>query len=297
MNIFETAERGNHPKCLNCYIIEGRETVRCLQASELVVEGEEDCLVLNVWVPEGGNETELLPVMVWIHGGFFLFGSGDAEFQSFERLIDRNVIVVSLNYRLGALGFFSLGNYFSEGNLGLRDQKLALEWVQNNIRAFGGDRGLVTVFGQGSGAVSAQVHLLSTNPRALMSSVILQSGTLLSKIKFSDTNMDVIGSSKRLASAFGCENETHECLRNISGVLLMKKSVSVTGTLVEQATNPDSSWFWLPVMDKDFSVDPIIPKQPMENFLDGTYNVVYSIKYEISMEIILTLIGKMGTKN
>ena len=252
----------------------GREDVKCVQASELIVEGEEDCLVLNVWRPEHADierssaQSQLLPVMVWIHGGFFLFGSGDAEFQSFERLLERGVMVVSINYRLGALGFFTLGRYGSEGNNGLRDQRLALEWVQENIAAFGGDPGRVTVFGQGSGAVSAQVHLFSsTSPSRLMAGLILQSGTLLSKIKFADTTEDVIGSSERLASAFGCASE--DCLRNVSAALLMKKSVSVTGSIVEQASDPESGWFWLPVLDKDFSLDPLIPEQPLQTFLEG----------------------------
>ncbi|XP_023325100.1 uncharacterized protein LOC111698863 isoform X4 [Eurytemora carolleeae] len=253
-------------------VLEGRERVKCVQASSFNVEGEEDCLYLNIWVPETRNSTQLLPVMVWIHGGFFLFGSGDAEYQSFHRLVEKNVIVVSINYRLGALGFLCLGNDMSGGNLGLRDQKLALEWVQQNILNFGGDPGRVTVFGHGSGAMSTQVHLLSPSSRRFISGAILQSGSLLYKTKFEQVTEDVIKSSRRLADSFGCFGlNTLNCLRNISANLLTRKSVARDETFNESGIYSNSSWFWLPVQDGNFSRDPLIPKPPVEIILSGEY--------------------------
>ena len=259
-------------------VLEGRERVKCVQASSFNVDGEEDCLYLNIWVPETRNSTQLLPVMVWIHGGFFLFGSGDAEYQSFHRLVEKNVIVVSINYRLGALGFLCLGNDMSGGNLGLRDQKLALEWVQQNILNFGGDPGRVTVFGQGSGAMSTQVHLLSPSSRRFISGAILQSGSLLYKTKFEQVTEDVIKSSRRLADSFGCSGlNTLNCLRNISANLLTRKSVARDETFNESGIYSNSSWFWLPVQDGNFSRDPLIPKPPVEILLSG----IFILKYEI----------------
>ena len=253
-------------------VLEGRERVKCVQASSFNVDGEEDCLYLNIWVPETRNSTQLLPVMVWIHGGFFLFGSGDAEYQSFHRLVEKNVIVVSINYRLGALGFLCLGNDMSGGNLGLRDQKLALEWVQQNILNFGGDPGRVTVFGQGSGAMSTQVHLLSPSSRRFISGAILQSGSLLYKTKFEQVTEDVIKSSRRLADSFGCSGlNTLNCLRNISANLLTRKSVARDETFNESGIYSNSSWFWLPVQDGNFSRDPLIPKPPVEILLSGIF--------------------------
>ena len=255
-------------------LLEGRERVKCVQASSFNVEGEEDCLYLNIWVPETSNSTQLLPVMVWIHGGFFLFGSGDAEYQSFHRLVEKNMIVVSINYRLGALGFLCLGNDMSGGNLGLRDQKLAMEWVQQNILNFGGDPGRVTVFGQGSGAMSTQVHLLSPSSRRFISGAILQSGSLLYKTKFEQVTEDVIKSSQRLADSFGCSGfNTLNCLRNISANLLTRKSVARDETFNESGIYSNSSWFWLPVQDGNFSRDPLIPKPPVEILLAGIFNL------------------------
>ena len=96
--------------------------------------GFEDCLYLNVYSTQ---PNEALPVLVWIHGGGFTAGAGD--FYRPDYLLDYELVVVSINYRLGALGFLSLDSPTLSGNQGLRDQALALEWVQNNIAAFGGD--------------------------------------------------------------------------------------------------------------------------------------------------------------
>ena len=104
--------------------------------------GFEDCLYLNVYSTQ---PKEALPVLVWIHGGGFTAGAGD--WYRPDYLLDYDLLVVSINYRLGALGFLSLDSPTLSGNQGLRDQALALEWVQNNIAAFGGDPKRVSVGG------------------------------------------------------------------------------------------------------------------------------------------------------
>jgi para-nitrobenzyl esterase len=105
---------------------------------------DEDCLYLNVWTPTGAHD---LPVMVWLHGGAFIFGSGGDKWYEGDLLAQQGVIVVTINYRLGALGFMANPAsddedpaYPTSGNYGLEDQRAALEWVQANIAAFGGDR-------------------------------------------------------------------------------------------------------------------------------------------------------------
>lgn len=97
--------------------------------------------------------------MVWIHGGAFIGGSSSTTMYNPDYLLDEDVVMVSLNYRVGPLGFLSTGDRVASGNWGLKDQILALEWVQNNIRNFGGDPDQVTIFGASAGAVS--VHLLT----------------------------------------------------------------------------------------------------------------------------------------
>lgn len=141
----------------------------------------EDCLYLNVWTQSaerGANR----PVMVWIHGGGFTFGSGSSQLYQAERFVSgRDVVVVSVNYRMGLFGFMELGHLDAElagsANNGLRDQIAALQWVRDNIAHFGGDPGNVTIFGESAGSMS--VSLLMTAPEAsgLFHRVIAQSGS------------------------------------------------------------------------------------------------------------------------
>lgn len=143
----------------------------------------EDCLYLNVWAPAGA-QSEPLPVMVWIYGGGLLNGTASTPLYAGDELARRGVIVVTVNYRLGALGFLAHpelsqeSSYGGSGNYGLLDQLAALRWVQNNISAFGGDPHRVTVFGQSSGSIS--ISALTTSPlaRGLFQRAIGESGGL-----------------------------------------------------------------------------------------------------------------------
>jgi para-nitrobenzyl esterase len=149
----------------------------------------EDCLTLNVWVPDH-RPGERLPVMVWIHGGGWVTGTASGynpipQIPSQLDLYDGGelarlgkVIVVNLNYRLGALGFLShplLREEAGEGNFGFQDQTLALRWVQKNIGKFGGDASNVTIFGESAGAWSVCGHLVAPQSRGLFHKAILQS--------------------------------------------------------------------------------------------------------------------------
>lgn len=142
----------------------------------------EDCLFLNVWAPKNsGNEP--LPVMVWIHGGAWTRGSGSVFLYDGSALARRGVVVVTINYRLGAFGFFAHPEVSAEsdhgvsGNQGILDQIAALQWVRRNISQFGGDAGRVTVFGESAGSWS--VHALMATPLAkgLFHRAIGQSGS------------------------------------------------------------------------------------------------------------------------
>jgi para-nitrobenzyl esterase len=143
----------------------------------------EDCLTLNVWAPERATPTTPLPVMVWIHGGAHRLGSGIAALYDGSELAKQGVVVVTLNYRLGLLGFFAHPAVTAAaapdeplGNYGILDQIAALEWVRTNIGAFGGDARNVTVFGESAGA--ADILYLLTIPRAkgLFAKAIVESG-------------------------------------------------------------------------------------------------------------------------
>jgi para-nitrobenzyl esterase len=130
----------------------------------------EDCLFLNIWAPAGKKAPSKLPVMVWIHGGAFMFGSGSQPDFSGVQFARQGVVLVTINYRLGRLGFFAFPALTREhpeepkGNYAYMDQIAALKWVQQNISAFGGDPKNVTIFGESAGGVS--VHSLLTIPAA-----------------------------------------------------------------------------------------------------------------------------------
>jgi para-nitrobenzyl esterase len=145
----------------------------------------EDCLYLNVWTPARSGAVERLPVMVWIYGGAFRFGTTATPLYDGSRLARRGVVVVSVAYRLGPLGFLAHPELSAEadgssGNYGLLDQVAALEWVRDHIAAFGGDPKSVTIFGESAGGIS--VSLLAASPRAsgLFHRAIAQSGAVFS---------------------------------------------------------------------------------------------------------------------
>jgi para-nitrobenzyl esterase len=132
----------------------------------------EDCLNLNVWTPDPSSVG--LPVMVWIHGGSFVRGSGALSTYDGTRFARDGVVCVTINYRLGADGFLYLGDGIA--NRGLLDQIAALEWIQQNIRAFGGDPARVTIFGESAGAFSVATLLSMPRAKGLFQRAIAQSG-------------------------------------------------------------------------------------------------------------------------
>ncbi len=143
--------------------------------------GDEDCLFVNVWSPPDASGR---PVLVWLHGGAFIFGSGGDSYYNGKHLAETyDVVVVTVNYRLGALGFLAHPafaaedpSYPSSGNWGLDDQLAALQWVQRNIEKFGGDKTRVTLFGESAGGFSTCVHYLSPRSAGLFHAAISESG-------------------------------------------------------------------------------------------------------------------------
>uniref|UniRef100_A0A8C6V7E2 Carboxylic ester hydrolase n=1 Tax=Neogobius melanostomus TaxID=47308 RepID=A0A8C6V7E2_9GOBI len=161
---------------------------RCLQLNLIMTDtrGSEDCLYLNIWVPHQGAVASHLPVMVWIYGGAFLFGGSmganilNNYLYSGQEIADRgNVIVVTLGYRVGTLGFLSTGESDLPGNYGLWDQQAAIAWVHRNIRSFGGDPGNITLFGESAGGASVNFQTLTPHNKGMIRRAISQSGVAL----------------------------------------------------------------------------------------------------------------------
>ncbi|KAJ0057763.1 hypothetical protein NL108_017625, partial [Boleophthalmus pectinirostris] len=161
---------------------------RCLQPNLIMTDtrGSEDCLYLNIWVPHGREVSSNLPVMVWIYGGGFLVGGSmganflDNYLYDGQEIADRgNVIVVSLGYRVGTLGFLSTGDSDLPGNYGLWDQQAAIAWVHRNIRSFGGDPNNITLFGESAGGASVSFQTLTPHNKGLIRRGISQSGVSL----------------------------------------------------------------------------------------------------------------------
>jgi para-nitrobenzyl esterase len=174
---------------------------------------DEDCLTLNVFTPAKRKSGEAMPVMVWIHGGAFTTGSSRDDLYEPSKLVAATgAMVVSINYRLGVLGF--LGHPSLGANFGLYDQKAALEWVQRNASAFGGDPQNVTIFGESAGGQS--VSLLSTAPetanKGLFHRAIIQSGALggLQLYGMDEATREAAD----LAKVMGCAEADFECLRS-----------------------------------------------------------------------------------
>ncbi len=144
-------------------------------------EESEDCLYLNVWAPANAiGKGAKLPVAMWIHGGAYMNGYGYEVTMDGDQWAKRDVILVTINYRLGTLGFLSHPELTAEqgqsGNYGTMDQIAALQWVKDNIEAFGGDPSRITIFGQSAGAMSVKTLLVSPLSRNLMAGAIIQSG-------------------------------------------------------------------------------------------------------------------------
>lgn len=203
---------------------------RCVQRSfGLPLASQEDCLYLNVHAPD--PLPDRAPVMVWIHGGSFTFGEGmqtDGGTAGDVLARERGVVVVSMNYRLGALGFFGeprLGE--ASGNFGLADQIAALRWVKENIAAFGGDPENVTLFGESAGGLSVCAHLVSPETEGLFQRAIVQSGLCDST---PTTQGEARASAEELTRQLGCDGkEIGACLRSRSAEEIMAAADEVSG--------------------------------------------------------------------
>ncbi|KYN44869.1 Esterase FE4 [Trachymyrmex septentrionalis] len=177
---FRSPQQWNHTwtKVRNA-TIDGQKCIQTTKASRIV--GSEDCLYLNIFVPYilDRQESTKLPVLVFVHGGIFVMGSSDSNLYAPDYLLEQDIILVTLNYRLSALGFFSTTNQVAPGNYGLKDVKMAVEWVHENIHSFGGNPESVTLMGHSSGAAATHILALSKKTQGLFHRYILLGSSAL----------------------------------------------------------------------------------------------------------------------
>uniref|UniRef100_A0A3B3ZFF9 Carboxylic ester hydrolase n=1 Tax=Periophthalmus magnuspinnatus TaxID=409849 RepID=A0A3B3ZFF9_9GOBI len=244
---------------------------RCLQLNLIMTDtrGSEDCLYLNIWVPHREAVSTNLPVMVWLYGGAFLWGGSmganflDNYLYDGQEIADRgDVIVVTLGYRVGALGFLSTGESDLPGNYGLWDQQAAIAWVHRNIRSFGGDPNNITLFGESAGGASVSFQTLTPHNKGMIRRAISQSGVALCP-------WGVIKNPRRIAEEVAlkvdCPTDSRmaTCLKMTDPVrLTLAGSVSMENPLLE-------SLVLSAVVDGDF-----LPDDP-SNLYNNTAEIDY----------------------
>ncbi|XP_053689444.1 esterase B1-like [Sabethes cyaneus] len=230
------------------------------------VVGSEKGLYMNIYTPdftaEVTSEKRKFPVMVFIHGGGFLAGSGSSIVYNPIYLVQEGVIAIAMNYRLGPFGFLSLPEAGIYGNAGLKDQLLVLKWVKENIVQFGGDPDNVTLFGESAGSISAYLHYLSPNSRKYFHRVICQSG-----IPSSETFFQTSGSVKarKLAETLGyvgdSDEEALQTLLKAPAAALVKNQHKV---LTSEEKRMGVKFAFMPVIEDQLSEDSIITRTPEE---------------------------------
>jgi para-nitrobenzyl esterase len=219
----------------------------------------EDCLYLNIWTP-ARSAGKTLPVIVWIHGGGYKNGSASMPLYWGDRLARQSVVVVTIAYRLGPLGFLAHADltgesaYHSSGNYGLLDQVAALEWIQRNIAAFGGDPKQVTIAGQSSGAMSVSILMASPRAKGLFHRAIGQSGGLFEPLQIAPSYLLANAERDGAAYASSVGANSIAALRKLPAVdLLGGKAANVGHPVIEPH---------------------LLPTSPYEAFNSGKYNDV-----------------------
>ncbi|XP_052741316.1 venom carboxylesterase-6 [Bicyclus anynana] len=240
----------------------------CLQYDSVQdgIIGSEDCLFVNVHTPKPYADA-LLPVVIFIHGGAFMYGAG-GQYDGVH-MMDRDLVFVTLNYRLGPLGFLSTGDEQIPGNAGLKDQSFALKWVRDNILMFGGNPDSVTLTGCSAGGASVHYHYLSPLSRGTFHRGIAFSGSAFSSWTHS---VKPVEQGKALAAIVGCSTtdtrEMAECLRNRPGEVIVNGQV--------QMFDWNVNWFTMftPTAEAPSVKNPFLTKYPYTASQDGDMQAV-----------------------
>lgn len=231
----------------------------------------EDCLSLNIYVPQGGADIGKKPVYFWIHGGAFVVGTGSA-YDGGELARTGDVIVVTINYRVGVLGFVNFGDVLGlpdiPSNLGLRDQIAALEWVHDNIAAFGGDPARVTIGGQSAGSMSVSLLLHSKKAWPFFQAAIMQSGA----VSLIHSN----AMSKKIAREYADILDLNQSSMDALKAMDLRRLFETQGLVgaANPGTIPAAPWFDGDLLPASFEEAAANPTAPVPLLAGATQNEI-----------------------
>ncbi|XP_069361025.1 juvenile hormone esterase-like [Maniola hyperantus] len=237
--------------------------------------GSEDCLFINVYTPSL-KRVSLLPVIFVIHGGGFLWGSGNDDVYGPDFLLEYNVVVVTFNYRLDNLGFLCMDTAEVPGNAGMKDQVAALRWVQRNIRNFGGDPNKVTILGQSAGGYSGTYHSLSPMSRGLFRRVISMSGVAITDfiVEFEQQRR-----AFELAKSLGFEATNTTSLLEILQSVPAIQLINVNTFIIASEQYMRLIMLAVPVVEKDFGQERFLIEPPEVSMKKGRSEVDVLLGY------------------
>uniref|UniRef100_F6SLK2 Carboxylic ester hydrolase n=1 Tax=Monodelphis domestica TaxID=13616 RepID=F6SLK2_MONDO len=260
------------PMCAQIPI--GGEIIAKLFINDFSLEKSEDCLYLNIYTSADLSTKTKLPVMVWIHGGAFLVGEASTLNGMYLSALE-DVVVVTIQYRLGIFGFFSTGDEHARGNWGYLDQVAALHWVQKNIGNFGGDSSSVTIFGVSAGGMSVSALILSPLTTNLFHRAISQSGVAITESLFSS---NIKPTAEKIADLTGCKTTTSasmvHCMRQKTEEEILNTTQKMELFTLDFLGDPTQKIAILPAV-----VDGIFfPKSPKELLLEKQFrNIPYIV--------------------
>lgn len=264
----------------------------CLDYFSGKICGSEDCLFLNVFIkqlPQSG--CTLKPVMVYIHGGGFIGGSSALSLTGPKLILNEDVVLVTLNYRLGALGFLCIDDTSLDvpGNAGLKDQTMALRWVKENISYFNGDPNNVTIFGVSAGGAAVQFQILSPSAKGLFHKAIMQSGSALNPWAWGQKNS--VELANLLKPGIKTEKEALEILVNAPVADLYSASIKITDNLLDSSKRRPFG----PVVEKP-NPTAFLTDNPIDILTSGSFSQVPLIQGVAANEGLIYEFLKNTTK-
>ncbi|CAH0586805.1 unnamed protein product [Chrysodeixis includens] len=241
--------------------------------TDMKIPGDEDCLYLNVYSPNIKPDSPL-PVMLFIHGGGYKSGSGNDDHYGPDFLVSHGVVLVTINYRLEALGFLCLDTEDVPGNAGLKDQSAAMRWVRDNITNFGGDPDNVTIFGESAGGASTCFHVISPMSKGLFKKAIAMSGVPLCdwSVPFAPRKRAFV-----LGRQLGIETEDPQELLDYLQSLPVERLFDTNPTVLsfeERNDNKLKFYHFTPVVEKDFGKEQFLTEDPLEALKNKRINNV-----------------------